>query len=153
MRKTFATTLLIALALLVSLIGLAGCGPTSSGGVPGHKTYTVRGKTYRPLISGEGFREEGVASWYGPGFHGKKTANGETFNTHAMTAAHKTLPFNSRVKVTNTSNGRSVVVRINDRGPFAHERVIDLSRAAADKIGLIKDGTCPVRIEYLGLAK
>lgn len=147
------SSILLPSLLLLLLVAFAGCGPTSSGGIPGDKTYTVRGKTYRPLISGEGFREEGTASWYGPGFHGKKTANGETYNMHAMTAAHKTLPFNSRVKVTNTSNGRSVVVRINDRGPFAHERVIDLSRTAADKLGLIKDGTCPVRVEYLGLGK
>lgn len=78
----------------------------------------------------------GVASWYGPGFHGRTTANGERFNTHAMTAAHRTLPFGTKVRVTNNSNGRSVVVRINDRGPYVGGRVIDLSNASARAIGL-----------------
>src|SRR4051794_699879 len=80
--------------------------------------------------------QKGVASWYGPGFHGKKTANGERFNTHALTAAHKTLPFDTKVRVTNERTGKSVVVRINDRGPYAHGRVIDLSKAAAEAVGL-----------------
>jgi len=80
--------------------------------------------------------QRGAASWYGPGFQGRKTASGERFNTHAMTAAHRTLPFGSRVKVTNERTGRSVVVRINDRGPFAHGRVIDLSHASARAIGI-----------------
>ena len=80
--------------------------------------------------------QKGVASWYGPGFHGKKTANGERFNTHALTAAHKTLPFGTKVRVTNESTGKSVVVRINDRGPYAHGRVIDLSKAAAQAVGI-----------------
>ena len=80
--------------------------------------------------------QAGKASWYGPGFHGRFTANGERFNTHAMTAAHKTLPFGTRVKVINARTGRSVVVRINDRGPYAHGRVIDLSKASARAIGV-----------------
>ena len=80
--------------------------------------------------------QRGVASWYGPGFHGRRTASGERFNTHAMTAAHRTLPFGTRVRVTNERTGRSVVVRINDRGPFAHGRVIDLSKASAQAVGL-----------------
>ena len=78
----------------------------------------------------------GLASWYGPGFHGRRTASGETFNTNALTAAHRTLPFGTQVRVVNQHNGRSVVVRINDRGPFSHGRLIDLSRAAAQMIGL-----------------
>ena len=78
----------------------------------------------------------GLASWYGPGFHGRRTASGETFNTNALTAAHRTLPFGTQVRVVNQQNGRSVMVRINDRGPFSHGRVIDLSRAAAQLIGL-----------------
>jgi rare lipoprotein A len=77
-----------------------------------------------------------MASWYGPGFHGRRTANGERFNTNALTAAHKTLPFGSQVRVTNERTGRSVVVRINDRGPYAHGRVIDLSKAAAQAVGI-----------------
>jgi rare lipoprotein A len=80
--------------------------------------------------------QSGQASWYGPGFHGKRTASGETFNTNALTAAHRTLPFGTRVKVVNKKTGRSVVVRINDRGPYAHGRVIDLSRASAQAIGI-----------------
>src|SRR3954451_18157751 len=80
--------------------------------------------------------QTGAASWYGPGFHSKSTANGETFNTHDLTAAHKTLPFDTKVRVTNEKTGKSVVVRINDRGPYAHGRVIDLSKAAAEAVGL-----------------
>lgn len=95
------------------------------------------------------FYEQGMASWYGPGFHGRTSANGETFNQYAMTAAHKYLPFNTRVKVTNLNNGASVQVRINDRGPYAHGRVIDLSAAAADYIGLSSAGVAPVKIEVI----
>jgi rare lipoprotein A len=80
--------------------------------------------------------QKGAASWYGPGFHGRKTASGERFNTHAMTAAHKTLAFGTRVRVTNEKTGRAVVVRINDRGPYAHGRIIDLSQASARAIGI-----------------
>jgi rare lipoprotein A len=80
--------------------------------------------------------QKGAASWYGPGFHGKRTANGERFNTHALTAAHKSLPFGTEVRVTNERTGRSVVVRINNRGPYAHGRVIDLSKAAAEAVGI-----------------
>ena len=80
--------------------------------------------------------QTGAASWYGLGFHGKCTANGETFNTHDLTAAHKTLPFGTKVRVTNERTGKSVVVRINDRGPYAHGRVIDLSKAAAETVGI-----------------
>lgn len=91
----------------------------------------------------------GIASWYGPGFNGRKTASGEIFNTSQMTAAHKTLPFGTSVRVTNLQNGRSVVVRINDRGPYHGSRVIDLSHAAAVKIAMIQDGTAQVKIEVL----
>lgn len=91
----------------------------------------------------------GVASWYGPGFHGRKTASGEIFNTNRMTAAHKTLPFGTQVRVTNVNNGRSVVVIINDRGPYHGARVIDLSHAAAVQIDMIQAGTASVEIEVL----
>ena len=84
----------------------------------------------------KGKAASGMASWYGPGFHGRRTASGERFNTNALTAAHRTLPFGARVRVVNQRTGRSVVVRINDRGPYLHGRVIDLSRAAAQTIGL-----------------
>jgi rare lipoprotein A len=90
--------------------------------------------------------QTGVASWYGPGFHGKKTANGEKFNKNKLTAAHKTLPFNTLVKVINTENGKSVTVRINDRGPYAKDRIIDLSEAAGKKIGITQTGTAFVKL-------
>ena len=92
----------------------------------------------------------GRASWYGPGFHGRLTANGERYNQNAMTAAHKYLRFGTRVKVTNLNNGRSVIVRINDRGPFAKGRVIDLSAAAARSLNMIHSGVAPVRVTILG---
>lgn len=90
--------------------------------------------------------ESGVASWYGPNFHGKLTANGEIYNMNALTAAHRTLPFNSMIRVHNLENGESVVVRINDRGPFAKNRIIDLSRKAASEINMLGPGTAPVRL-------
>lgn len=93
----------------------------------------------------------GMASWYGPGFHGRSSANGERFNQYAMTAAHKSLPFGTRVRVTNLNNGLSVVVRINDRGPYVRSRVIDLSAGAAQQIGMMSTGTAPVKLEILGL--
>jgi rare lipoprotein A len=95
-------------------------------------------------------RKQGMASWYGPGFHGRRTASGETFNAGALTAAHRYLPFGTRVRVTNVRNGRSVVVRINDRGPFSGGRVIDLSKGAARMIGVFQSGVAPVLLEVLG---
>ena len=91
----------------------------------------------------------GYASWYGPGFHGRRTASGEIFNMYDYTAAHRTLPFGTRVKVTNLKNGRSVIVRINDRGPAKKNRIIDLSYQAAKKIGMIRDGIVKVRVEVI----
>ena len=93
--------------------------------------------------------ETGLASWYGPGFHGKLTASGEVFNQEKLTAAHRTLPWGSRVKVTNLANGRSVVVQINDRGPAVKGRIIDVSRAAARALGLVEAGISTVRVEWL----
>jgi rare lipoprotein A len=94
-------------------------------------------------------RLSGMASWYGPGFHGNRSASGEIYNQNAMTAAHKSLPFGTAVQVTNLDNGRSVVVRINDRGPYIHGRVIDLSAAAARVLGLMQTGIAPVQLEVL----
>jgi rare lipoprotein A len=108
------------------------------------------GKRYEPLQSHEGFVQSGIASWYGKDFHGKKTSNGETYDMHAMTAAHKTLPLGVFVKVRNTANGQEAVVRVNDRGPFVKGRIIDLSYSAAKKLGVDLAGTAPVRIEALG---
>ncbi|UJQ93966.1 septal ring lytic transglycosylase RlpA family protein [Mariluticola halotolerans] len=92
----------------------------------------------------------GTASWYGPGFHGRTTANGESYDMYAMTAAHKTLKFGTKVKVTNNENGKSVLVRINDRGPYIGGRVIDLSKSAANAIDMIRPGTAKVTIEVVG---
>ena len=89
----------------------------------------------------------GVASWYGPGYQGRKTASGARFNMNALTAAHRSLPFGTRVRVTNVKNGRSVVVTINDRGPFTRGRIIDLSKAAAGRLGILKQGVAKVRVE------
>lgn len=89
----------------------------------------------------------GTASYYGPGFHGRRTANGERFDMNGLTAAHRSLPFGTRLKVTNEKNGRSVVVRINDRGPFVGNRIIDLSRGAAARLGMVNDGLARVRLE------
>lgn len=113
------------------------------------KAYTVNGKRYVPFASIKKFSQTGVASWYGPGFHGKRTANGERYNQYEMTAAHKELPINSLVKVTRVSTGDSVVVRINDRGPFHKNRVIDLSYMAAKRLGLDKKGADKVKIELI----
>lgn len=96
---------------------------------------------------GDEFVQQGTASWYGPGFHGQKTASGERYDQEEMTAAHPSLPFDTEAKVTNLENGRSVEVQINDRGPYAEGRVIDLSKAAAEKLDMTEDGTVPVRIE------
>ncbi len=117
---------------------------------PTMKPYVVRGVRYHPTTVSVGDRFRGNASWYGPNFHGKLTSNGERYNMWAMTAAHKTLPMNTIVKVTNLRNGKSTVVRINDRGPFVQTRIIDLSKAAASKINMIGHGTAPVELEILG---
>jgi rare lipoprotein A len=117
---------------------------------PSQKPYTVLGKRYEPLETHEGFLQTGTASWYGGDFHGKKTSNGEIYDMHEMTAAHKTLPLGVFVKVKNTDNGREAVVRVNDRGPFVKGRIIDLSYAAAKQLGVDIVGTAPVRIEALG---
>jgi rare lipoprotein A len=114
------------------------------------RPYTIRGIRYYPNVVKVGDSFDGIASWYGPDFHGKLTSNGETYNMHDMTAAHKTFPMNAIVKVTNVENGSTAVVRINDRGPFIGTRIIDLSNAAAHKIDMVKKGTANVKIEVLG---
>lgn len=111
----------VALTISALIFGVATCGAIN---------------TAEAKPQSGGHVQRGGASWYGPGFHGKRTASGEPFNTHAMTAAHRSLPFGSRVKVTNERTGRSVVVRINDRGPFVGGRIIDLSKASAQALGI-----------------
>lgn len=114
------------------------------------KPYMVDGKRYDPLMNHEGFVQDGLASWYGDDFHGGPTSNGERYDMHAMTAAHKTLPLGVYVRVRNKRDNSEVVVRINDRGPFVRERIIDLSFAAAKQLGITDAGTAPVHIEALG---
>jgi rare lipoprotein A (peptidoglycan hydrolase) len=110
--------------------------------------YEVMGQKYCPMENPK-YKEKGVASWYGEKFYGRKTANGEVYNMHDLTAAHRTLPLPSIVKVTNLDNGKSVKVRVNDRGPFAKDRIIDVSKEAAQKLGFIGNGTAAVKVEYL----
>jgi rare lipoprotein A len=111
--------------------------------------YTVLGETYQIMPTGRGFRQRGMGSWYGTKFHGRKTSNGEDYDVYSMTAAHKTLPIPCYVRVTNLENGRKAVVRVNDRGPFLHNRIIDLSYAAATKLGYANKGTALLEIEYI----
>jgi len=113
------------------------------------RPYVISGRRYTPMADNRGFRQEGVASWYGRQFHGKRTANGETYDMYAMTAAHPTLPLPSYARVTRKSTGRSVIVRVNDRGPFHSARIIDLSYAAAAKLDLIASGTGTVVVEAI----
>lgn len=115
------------------------------------RTYEVMGDTYRVLGSPRGYRERGVASWYGEAFHGRPTASGEAYDMYRLSAAHRTLPLHTWVEVTNLDNRRSLVLRVNDRGPFVHtdERIIDLSWAAARELGVIGPGTAPVEVRAL----
>jgi rare lipoprotein A len=121
--------------------------PLSSMGNP--QKYTVLGKEYNVMAQGAGFKQEGFASWYGMKFHGHATSNGEIYDVYQMTAAHKTLPLPSYVKVTRKDTQKSVIVRVNDRGPFHEGRIIDLSYAAAVKLGINKMGTAAVSIEVI----
>jgi peptidoglycan lytic transglycosylase len=149
--------LAIASALLLFLLPACGgkrTAPPSDADLaklkPSQRPYTVLGKRYEPISSHEGFSQEGMASWYGPDFHGKKTSSGEVYDMYGMTAAHKTLPLGVYVKVRNKENGSEVIVKVNDRGPFVKNRVIDLSFTAAKKLGVDVRGTAPVRVEALG---
>ncbi len=121
--------------------------PRSARGNP--RFYEVAGRRYTVLASAAGFTERGVASWYGPDFHGKSTSSGEPYDMYAMTAAHKTLPLPSYARVTNLANGRSVIVRINDRGPFVANRIVDLSYTAAARLDLIRAGTALVELQTI----
>ncbi len=122
--------------------------PKSRYGNP--KSYVVFGKRYYVMESNKGFVEKGIASWYGTNFHGKRTSSGETYDMYAMTAAHKNLPLPSYVKVTNLNNGRHVIVKVNDRGPFHENRIIDLSYTAAIKLDIVKNGTGLVEVRAVG---
>jgi rare lipoprotein A len=142
------------LCLIILILLSAACATTPPP--PKTKTsipYDVGGKRYYPIPSSSGFAQRGLASWYGPKFHGRTTANGEHYDMYGYTAAHKTLPFNTHVQVTNLENNKSTVVRINDRGPFVKGRIIDLTYAAAHALDMAEDGVVQVRIEALGYAR
>lgn len=136
--------------LLALCLALAACGGKAKKTETGRKpapTKTERGKKTK---YGKGYVQQGLATWYGGKFHGGPTASGETYNKFSMTAAHRFLPFNTRVKVTNLKNGRSVILRINNRGPFGNKRrIIDVSEAAARKLDMIEAGVVPVRVEVI----
>lgn len=125
------------LGIAAAAIALVLCAPTSG----------PRNASVHDAVSS--WTQSGRVSWYGPGFHGRRTANGETFNTHDLTMAHRSLPFGSEVRVTNLVNGRSVVLRVNDRGPYVRGRIADLSNAAARQLGFVDDGVVRARIELL----
>ena len=153
---------LLALVLAACLASCAGTKPQPSPTPPQptpptnirtQRPYQINGIWYYPLPTAEGYAEKGNASWYGPGFHTRPTANGEIYDMYAMTAAHKTLPIGTHVKVTNLRNNRSILVRVNDRGPFVSGRIIDLSRKAADELGMARTGVVPVYVEAVQLAK
>ena len=172
MTPVFPITKFLALALL--LTGIAACSSTPEkpavakrtpaelakipDAVPkiepksklgNMKTYEVFGKRYFVLDSSDGYSEKGIASWYGPKFHGKKTSNGEIYDMYAMTAAHKTLPLPSYLEVKNLENGRKIIVRVNDRGPFHDNRIVDLSYTAATRLDMIAQGTALVQIRAI----
>jgi rare lipoprotein A len=122
--------------------------PRSARGNPAE--YEVMGRRYRVMNSSDGYRDTGVASWYGRDFHGRSTSSGERYDMFAMSAAHKTLPLPTWVEVTNQRNGKSVIVKVNDRGPFVDDRIIDLSYAAALELDMVRSGTAPVFVRALG---
>lgn len=155
--SAFVIGFLISLTLLLAV---SGCGkappapdrPGETAAAPIPKTpetpdsYRVNGQLYHPITDSEGFRQRGIASWYGAPFHGRKTANGETYNMHARTAAHKILPLGTFVLVRSLDTGKETVVRINDRGPFVRGRIIDLSYRAAQELDMIGPGTANVAV-------
>lgn len=150
-KRNFFTTAFAALALAVAAAPAQADAVVKAEKLSpfANLSYKVAGKRYTPLKKVSSFSQIGSASWYGSRFHGKKTSSGERYNMHAMTAAHKTLPIPSYARVTNLANGKSVVVRINDRGPFHSGRVMDVSKAAAAKLGFINKGTAKVRVEQI----
>lgn len=127
---------------------IAGTTGQSKGRYKVGSPYKIKGRRYYPAVN-YNYNKTGVASWYGPNFNGKKTANGEIFYQNELTAAHKTLPLPSIVRVTNLENGRSLIVRVNDRGPYAHSRIIDMSKRSAELLGFKNKGVAKVRVQVL----
>ncbi len=156
-NQRVADWLVSVLALAIATVPLfAGCANFGSppAELAGFEPYRVNGRTYVPLKKWQSYKEVGVASWYGGRFHGRTTANGERFDSTGslLTAAHRTLPFNVCAAVEHVPSGRSVLVRINDRGPFRRGRVIDLSRAAAEELGVLHSGVAKVKVSAVGIA-
>ncbi len=155
MRSNTDNWMVPVILMCLLLFAISSCSqrslqPAAKPGQP--KPYRVGKIWYYPVSDASNFRQKGKASWYGKKFHGKKTSSGEIYNMHAMSAAHKTLPLGTYVRVHNLANGKSIEVRINDRGPFVHGRIIDLSYAAATKLDIVGPGTAPVEIVALGKA-
>jgi rare lipoprotein A len=162
--KRLGTMGCVRLPVVLAAVMLAGCAgnqtmaPTGAGSVINPERgsrgnppfYEVAGKRYYVMNSSDGFRESGIASWYGRDFHGRTTSSGEIYDMYSMTAAHKSLPLPTWVEVTNLANGKRVIVKVNDRGPFVDGRVIDLSLRAADELGMIETGTARVQVRALG---
>jgi rare lipoprotein A len=152
MSQARSSLALLGLIAVVAL-ALAGCGsPDPEGIYKLGQPYQIAGRWYYPEFD-PGYDRVGIASWYGVPFHGRATANGEVFDRDAITGAHPTLPLPSMVRVTNLANRRQLELRVNDRGPFIGDRLIDLSQAAARELGFEREGTTPVRIEFLRLAE
>lgn len=172
-NKVIIRQLVVSLLLICVAATITACGPKVIKSTPFKKRvtvppiqeqkkvqvvpstqmpYRINGKTYYPIPSSDGYSEKGTASWYGSKFHGRKTSSGETYNMYDWTAAHKTLPMGTYLLVKNLDNGREVTVRVNDRGPFSKNRIVDLSYNAARKLWMIKRGTARVQITALGEA-
>jgi rare lipoprotein A len=162
LQSFFKTPLFLTACVLCSALLMTGCTelelashvaksqgtPQQQGSFKIGNPYSIDGKVYRPRETYD-FTETGIASWYGPQFHGKRTANGEIYNMYELTAAHRTLQMPSLVRVTNLENGKSIIVRINDRGPFSRGRVIDVSKKSAELLGFKNQGTAKVRLQLL----
>ena len=150
------------IVILVFIAIIAGCAAPRPAGPPPpgyytkkgtQKPYKIDGKWYTPLDSAYNFEQTGIASWYGSKWHGRKTSTGESYDMYAMTAAHKTLPMGTYVRVTRQDNGKNVIVKINDRGPFVEGRIIDLSYKAASELGITEKGIARVKLVALGSAE
>ncbi len=148
--QAVSTPVLLSICLLITGCATQRYAAPETVPLKPSKPYIVQGKRYEPLATADGFVQEGLASSYGRDFHGRKTSSGEPFDMQAMTAAHKTLPFGVYVKVEHQKSGKEVTVRINDRGPFVRNRIIDLSEGAASRLGMLHEGIAPVRISALG---
>lgn len=149
-KKTAHITVLLFSLLLLSCHKVSGNSPELSPALPAtQKPYIINNIKYYPIPSSSGYVETGIASWYGRYFHGRRTSNGERYDMYGLTAAHKILPMNTMLLVKNLENGRELVVRVNDRGPFVRGRILDLSYGSAQKLGIVRKGTANVRIYAL----